>query len=136
MKKSLLLVFAVAATIILSAGLISFPTRFRLQSNSPSGRIQVEGLRYEGRNFHALDGTLRLFVSHDGSELKQQTSIPWGRDLKIRWEAGNGGEAFVVEKNRRALMKFEVRNSNLKCIKGEEFLAEDPYRKTKQIDSP
>jgi len=74
-----------------------------------------------------LDGTLRLFVTHHQKETRQQTSIPWGRDLAIRWQESPPGEAFVVEKGGRALIGFKVVDSGLKCTLGAENLADDPY---------
>lgn len=66
-------------------------------------------------------------MTHHQKETRQQTSIPWGRDLAIRWQESPPGEAFVVEKGGRALIGFKVVDSGLKCTLGAENLADDPY---------
>ncbi len=75
---------------------------------------------------------LRLFVSHDQSEMKQQTSIPFGRDLAIEWKESPAGDAFVIEKDGRDLMEIHINGSVLECTKGAEYLAPDPYEKDPQ----
>lgn len=128
MKKALLVGLVVGGGAILAIALLSKPLRFRLESNSPSGTARVVGLRFQGSKPTAMDGTLRLFVYSDQTELKQQTKIPWGRDLKISWTKGSGPEAFVVEKNGNPRLEFQIHSTGIECIKGEEFLAADPYK--------
>jgi len=133
MKRALLIVVAVLVSAIVAVFVLGFPGRFRLQSVSPSGNSHVVGLRFQGRNTHELDGTLRLFVvSHDQIESKQQTSIPWGRDLAIKWRESKQGEIFVVEKKGRAVIEFQIDSSQLTCTKGAENLADDPYKPAEQ----
>jgi hypothetical protein len=128
MKKALLVGLVVGGAVILAVALLSKPLRFRLESNSPSGTARVVGLRFQGTKPTALDGTLRLFVYRDQTEIKQQTKIPWDRDLKILWKKGSGPESFVVEKNDNPLLELQIHSSGIECIKGEEFLAADPYK--------
>ena len=94
------------------------------------------GLRFQGQNTHALNGTLRLFVSYDNSESKLQTSIPWGSDLAIKWKESNQNEAFVVEKKGRAMIEMHINGSDLKCTKGTENLVDDPYKQAEQDIPP
>lgn len=86
------------------------------------------GLRFQGQKPQALDGTLRLFVSYDHTEIKKQTSIPWGRDLAIKWKASSSEDVFAVEKNGVSMIEFQIAGPDLKCIKGEAYLAADPYQ--------
>jgi hypothetical protein len=102
---------------------MAVPTRFRLQSVSPSGAIVVRGLLFEGSKKHPLDGTLRLYIG----PYKRQTNIPFGRDLDITWMPGQTTETFLIRSNRSALMVWEVKDGNPVCIRGIEHLAEDPY---------
>ncbi len=127
MKKTLLIGLSLGLVVTVALAVLGIPMRFNLQSTSPSGTY-VTGLRFQARKPHALDGTLRLFVYHDDTEIKQQTSIPWGRDLAIQWKANDHGEIFVVEKGSVSMAEFQVAGSELKCIKGEKYLAADPYR--------
>ena len=62
----------------------------------------------------------------------QQTSIPWGRDLVVKWENTGPSETFVVKKNGDAMVEFQVRGSDLKCVRGNEYLAVDPYTQKPQ----
>lgn len=71
MKKALLIILLVLAGAVVIGAVLVLPVRFRLESTSPSGDSQVRGLRFKGQSPHALDGMLRLFVSHDQSEMKQ-----------------------------------------------------------------
>lgn len=132
MKKPLLILAPFLAVGICAVAVCSYPVRFRLESTSPSGNSHVRGLRFQGQNTHALDGTLRLFVSDDNSESKLQTSIPWGRDLAIKWKEINQNEAFVVEKKGRAMIELQINGSDLKCKMGAENLVDDPYKQAGQ----
>lgn len=126
MKNRWFIILALLAIVITVAALPGF-ARFRLESKSPSGNSKVVGLRFQGQKPHPLDGTLRLFVTHHQKETRQQTSIPWEKDVAIRWQENSQGEAFVVEKSGRALIGFKVDDSGLKCTLGAENLADDPY---------
>lgn len=128
MKKTLLIGLVVGGLVILVAGLLTMPTRFRLESESPSGKARVVGLRFQGSKPNALDGTLRLFVYGDQAEATQQTTLPWGRDLKLVWKEGPSPEAFVVEKNGHPNLEFQIHPTGIECIKGGEYLAADPYK--------
>ncbi|WP_035613925.1 hypothetical protein [Haloferula sp. BvORR071] len=132
MKKPLVIALAVVMLVAMVIGtvvLFCVPIRFRVEAWSPSGRTLAYGLCYEGSEAPALDGCLRLLVQQDeGMDARQQTSIPWERDLKIGWKTGHEEEVFVVEKGGRALMEFQLGSDGLKCIKGKELLADDPYR--------
>ena len=132
MKKGLLILLPILAIAVVIGAVLLLPARFRLESGSPSGDSYVRGLRFKGQTPHAMDGTLRLFVSHKQSEMKQQTSIPWGRGLAIEWKESQNGDVFVVEKNGRDLVEFHIDGSALQCTKGTEHLAPDPYEKTTQ----
>ena len=136
MKKPLLILTPLLAVGIGAVVVWSYPVRFRLESTSPSGNSHVMGLRFQGQNTHALDGTLRLFVSYDNSESKLQTSIPWGSDLAIKWKESNQNEAFVVEKKGRAMIEMHINGSDLKCTKGTENLVDDPYKQAEQDIPP
>lgn len=94
---------------------------------SPSGDARVVGLRFQGSNPNALDGTLRLFVYRDEVDMRQQTTIPWSRDLRITWKEGSGAEVFVVEEDGHPQLEFQIHPSGIECSKGREFLAADPY---------
>jgi hypothetical protein len=128
MKKPLLLGLIVGGGAILAGVMLSVPLRFTLESTSPSGNARVVGLRFQGSKPHVLDGTLRLFVYRDELETRQQTRIPWGRDLKIAWKRGSEPEAFVVERNGHPQMEFQIRQSGIECSMGRELLAPDPYK--------
>jgi hypothetical protein len=132
MKKPLLILATLIAVGIGAVVVWNDPVRFRLESTSPSGNSHVMGLRFQGQNTHALDGTLRLFVSGNKSESKLQTSIPWGRDLAIKWKESNQNEAFVVAKKGRAMIELQINGSELKCTKGTEHLVDDPYKQAEQ----
>jgi len=132
MKKALRITLSVLAVAVAIGAVLVLPWRFRLESASPSGDSYVSGLRFEGQNAHTLDGTLRLLVSHKQSGLKQQTSIPWSRGLAIEWKESQKGDVFVVEKNGRDLIEFHIDGSGLRCAKGAEHLAPDPYEQTPQ----
>lgn len=117
---------------ILGCAVLALPVRFRLESSSPSGNSQVRGLRFQGQSAHALNDTLRLFVSHNQTDSRQQTIIPWGRDLAIKWNEVEPVDTFVVEKDGRDLVEFQIAGSVLTCTKGVEYLAKDPYEKNQQ----
>lgn len=113
---------------VLSAVVLDgLPGRFRLESMSPSGDARVVGLRFQGSSPNALDGTLRLFVYRDEMDTRQQTTIPWSRDLRITWKEGSGAEAFVVEQNGHPQLEFQIHPSGIECSRGRELLAADPY---------
>lgn len=128
MKKLLLLGLILGGGAILAVLVLSVPIRFRLESDSPDGKARVVGLRFKGSKPHALDGTLRLFVFCDQLEARQQTRIPWGRDLKIAWKRGPKPEVFVVARNGHPQIEFQIRPSGIECIMGRELLAPDPYQ--------
>jgi len=135
MKKKLLIIAP-----LLVAGIVLFfigglPIRFKLESTSPSGKSHVTGLRFEGKNTHALDGTLRLFVFVNKKESRLHTSIPFERDLAIKWKENSQNEAFAIEKKGHAIIEFEINGSDLKCTKGVENLVDDPF-KTATQDTP
>ena len=111
------------AAISIAYLVMSVPTRFRLESASPSGAIVVRGLPFEGSKKHPLDGTLRLYIGPH----KRQTNIPFGRDLDITWMPDQTTETFLIRSNRSVLMVWEVKDGNPVCIRGIEHLAEDPY---------
>lgn len=136
MKRTLIIVVPLLAAAIVAVVVLSLPVRFRLQSVSPSGNSHVVGLQFKGQNTHALDGTLRLFVFHDQTESKQQTSIPWGRDLAIKWRESKQDEVFMVEKKGRTVIEFQINGSKLTCTKGTENLADDPYKHAEQGGPP
>ena len=128
MKKALLVGLVLGGVVIVAVALLTRPLRFRLESQSPSGKARVVGLRFQGSNPNALDGTLRLFVYCDQTETRQQTTVPWGRDLKIVWKNDPDPETFVVEKNGRPNLEFQIHASGIECIKGGGYLAADPYK--------
>jgi hypothetical protein len=132
MKKTRNIVLPLVLAGVCVVAVLFLPARFRLQSESPSGDFFVWGLKFQGRNAHAQDGTLRLFVSNDQLEIKQQTSIPWGWGLAIKWKESEQGEVFVIKKNGRELIEFLILGSALQCTKGAAYLAPDPYQKTPQ----
>ena len=126
MKKMLVTCLVVVAAIP-AVFLLKGPLRFQLHSKSPSGDARVVGLRFQGRESTVLDGKLRLFVYHDQMETRQQTMIPWSRDLRIVWRKGSVPEAFVVEEDGIPQLEFQLHPSGIECSKGREFLAADPY---------
>jgi hypothetical protein len=135
MKKILpmaLTFVAIAVVAVVAAVAFGPSIRFRLQSTSPSGRLQVTGQQFKGQIPHALDGTLRLIVSNDRTDMKQQTSIPWNRNLAIKWVGNEETNTFVVTKNGSALIEFQVLDPDLRCVSGNEHLAADPYAKEPQ----
>ena len=113
---------------ILAVGLLTRPLRFRLESTSPSGKARVVGLRFQGSKPNALDGTLRLLVYFDQTEARQQTTVPWGKDLNIVWRNSPDAETFAVEKHGQPNLEFQIRPSGIECVKGREYLAADPYK--------
>jgi hypothetical protein len=127
LKKAPFIILSGLATAVVIGAALQLPARFRLESASPSGGSYVRGLKFQGRDAHAMDGMLRLFVSHDHSEFKQQTSIPWGRNLAIEWNESRDGDVFVVEKDGHDLIEFHILGSAFQCTKGSEYLAPDPY---------
>lgn len=128
MKKTLLIGLVLGGFVIVAVALLMMPLRFRLESESLSGKARVVGLQFQGSNPNALDGTLRLFVYCDQMETRQQTTVPWGRDLKIVWKNDPAAETFVVEKNGCPNLEFQIQASGIECIKGGEYLAADPYK--------
>jgi hypothetical protein len=127
MKKTLPISLILGGVGIVAVAVLTIPLRFRLESESPSGKARVVGLQFQGSNPNALDGTLRLFVYYDQMEARQQTRVPWGRDLKIVWKKVPDPETFVVEKDGRPDLEFQIHASGIECIKGGEKLAGDPY---------
>lgn len=128
MKRTLPIGLVLGGVGIVAATLLTRPLRFRLESESPSGKARVVGLRFHGRNPNALDGTLRLFVYGEQTETRQQTTVPWGRDLEIVWKKVPDPETFVVERNGRPNLEFQIHASGIECIQGGEYLAADPYK--------
>ena len=130
MKKTLLILIGIVlgGVVIVAVALLTMPLRFRLESESPSGKARVVGLRFQGSNPNALDGTLRLFVDCDEMGARQQTTVPWDRDLRIVWKNDPDPETFVVEKNGHPHLEFQIHASGIECIKGGEYLAADPYK--------
>jgi hypothetical protein len=128
MKKTLLIGLVLGGVVIVIVALLSMPLRFRLVSTSPSGKARVVGLRFQGRKPNALDGTLRLSVYCNQTETKHQTTVLWGRDIKIVWKKDSEPETFVVEKNGYPNLEFQIHATGIECIKGREYLAADPYR--------
>jgi len=127
MKKALLIAAPILAVGILAFAIFLVPLRFKLQSTSPSGKARVIGLRFQGSEPHPLDGTLRVFASHEGTQRTQQTSTLWGRDLSIEWRDVERGERFAITKHGAALGEFNIVGTGLKCVRGEKYLAADPY---------
>jgi hypothetical protein len=128
MKKQLLTSIAVIVIAILALAVLSVPINFHLQSLSPSGTTRVAGLEFQDASPHPLDGSLRLFVWQGEpprpKQMVRQTSIPFSDDLSIGWrESGDGGsETFVIYQKGREMMTFEIADTQLKCIHGEEYL--------------
>jgi len=135
MKRTLLIIFPICAVAIVATVMFVLPVRFRLESTSPSGNLHVRGLRFQGQNAHTLDGTLRLFVTDNKLEINQQTLIPWGSDLAIKWRDSKQGEVFAVEKKGRAVIEFQFIGDGLKCTNGAEYLTDDPYKQESQNKS-
>ncbi len=133
--RTLLRNLAVAAAlgvVALAAMIVFMPGRFRLESVSPDKHYRVIGLPFKGSEPHPLDGALRLSIYRDGSELKkQQTSLPFGRDLKIVWKQppAPGIDVFKIEKDEVTLMTFQVLDQGLRCLGGSDYLEPDPDKK-------
>jgi hypothetical protein len=119
---------AIATTICVMAALAYYvlfvPIRFRLESTSPSGKVEVRGLRFQGRAPHDLDGTLRLYIG----DFKQQTTIEWTDKLSVSWDINAPSETFEVLQGDDLLMRWQVLDGHASCIKGEGYLTADPYK--------
>lgn len=113
------------AVLSLAYALFFMPTRFRLESISPSGAIVVRGLRFEGTQPNDLDGTLRLYIG----DYKRQTTIPWSDRLAITWTSDTLVEAFEVRERDSVLMLWRIEDGHVSCVEGNSYLASDPYIK-------
>lgn len=136
MKRALLIALPILAITIGAVGIFLFPARLRLASTSPSGKSHVSGLRFQGQSANPLDGTLRLIVTHNQAQIKQQTILPWGRDLAIQWRTSNEDDIFTVEKEGCAVIELQIHGCELKCTKGNEYLADDPYEQAAPSNTP
>ena len=123
MKKVAIAAVITLAVFSLAYALFFMPTRFRLESTSPSGSIVVRGLRFQGSQPHDLDGTLRLYIG----DYKQQTTIQWSDQLAIAWTTDTLVETFEVRESDEMLMRWRIEDGHVLCVEGESYLAPDPY---------
>ena len=96
---------------------------FKLSSLSPNGENLIKGLPFKGINHHPLDGNLRIYI---GGGEAWQTTIPWGKDLKINWHM-NSNDTFSISKNGKDLMTWKIETEGGKCTSGAELITYDPH---------
>ncbi|BDS07411.1 hypothetical protein NT6N_24510 [Oceaniferula spumae] len=117
---------SIAALICVMGAVIYFvlfvPKRFKVESVSPSGEVQVRGLRFQAQDAHALDGTLRLYINDD----PQQTTIRWSNRLDISWVALDSHESFEINEDGSVLMRWRINEDKATCEYGQEYLTGDP----------
>ena len=125
MKKIAIASITTLVVFLLAYALFFMPTRFRLESTSPSGAIVVRGLRFQGTRPNDLDGTLRLYIG----DYKHQTTIPWSDHLAITWTTDTLVETFEVRERDDMLMRWRIEDGHVSCVEGECYLVSDPYIK-------
>lgn len=95
---------------------------------SPSGKLTAYLLPFKGQSAHPLDGMVRVFVGDDKTITdKHQTNLPMTRETRVEWIADATPPAFRILDQLGTRMVWQVEGHKAVCVKGQEFMAPDPY---------
>jgi hypothetical protein len=128
-RLSICLLFGVLIVAALLGGRYYSIRTFKVRSRSSDQRVEVWGLPFKGVSKHPLDDCLRVYTFPQGEDLDGgvwQTTIPWGTDLRVSWDATEP-HTFSIYQGDSLKMTWRFRGRSAECVIGANLITYNPH---------